>query len=241
LPANVENLTLLDGGNYDAGGNSLPNLITGNSGNNVLSGGLGADTLVGGLGDDTYVLSDALDTILDAGGIDTVRSSQSITLQAGMERAELIGLGDNSALGNAADNALVGNAGNNNLEGGAGVDTLTGGAGGDGFSIAYNGAGKAGDTVTDFKSGEDLLMIDLTSFGIDPVAIGINFSGSVTIDSLVQGAGAKALDLNDYFLFDTAQQMLFIDPDGSGPQTAMFAAYLPGAGKLVADDLYVFP
>ena len=241
LPANVENLTLLEGGNYDAGGNSLPNLITGNSGNNVLSGGLGADTLVGGLGDDTYVLSDALDTILDAGGIDTIRSSQSITLQAGMERAELIGLGDNSALGNAADNTLVGNAGNNNLEGGAGVDTLTGGAGGDGFSIAYNGAGKAADTVTDFKSGEDLLMIDLTSFGIDPVAIGIKFSGSVAADSLVQGAGAKALDLNDYFLFDTAQQMLFIDPDGSGPKAAMFAAYLPGAGKLVADDLYVFP
>jgi hypothetical protein len=84
-------------------------------------------------------------------------------------------------------------------------------------------------------------MIDLTSFGIDPVAIGINFSGSVTIDSLVQGVGARALDPNAYFLFDTAQQMLFIDPDGSGQQTAMFAAYLPGAGKLVADDLYVFP
>ena len=243
LPANVENLTLLEGGDYAGGGNSLANLIIGNNGNNVLSGGLGADTLDGGLGNDTYVLSDLLDTILDSGGLDTVRSSLSIVLQAGMERAELIGLGDNSALGNGADNSLIGNPGNNNLDGGAGVDTLTGGAGGDGFSIAYNGAGKAPDTITDFNSGEDLLIIDLASFGIDPVSIGINFSGSVSIDSLVRGVGARALDPNDYFLFDTAQQALYIDPDGSGPRAAWLAAYLPGAGaeKLVADDLYVFP
>ena len=243
LPANVENLSLLEGGDYAGGGNSLANLIIGNNGNNVLSGGLGADTLDGGLGNDTYVLSDLLDTILDSGGLDTVRSSLSIFLQTGMERAELIGLGDNSALGNGADNSLIGNPGNNNLDGGAGVDTLTGGAGGDGFSIAYNGAGKAPDTITDFNSGEDLLIIDLASFGIDPVSIGINFSGSVSIDSLVRGVGARALDPNDYFLFDTAQQALYIDPDGSGPQAAWLAAYLPGAGaeKLVADDLYVFP
>jgi hypothetical protein len=65
----------------------------------------------------------------------------------------------------------------------------------------------------------------------------------VSIDSLVRGVGARALDPNDYFLFDTAQQALYIDPDGSGPQAAWLAAYLPGAGaeKLVADDLYVFP
>ena len=243
LTANVENLTLLEGGDYAGGGNSLANLINGNSGNNVLSGGLGADTLVGGLGDDTYVLSDVLDTIIDAGGVDTIRSSLSILLPDGMERGELIGLGDNAALGNAADNSLIGNPGNNNLDGGAGVDTLTGGAGGDGFSIAYNGKGKAADTVTDFKSGEDLLMLDLASFGIDPVSIGIRFSGSVAADSLVQGVGARALDANDYFIYDTAQQTLYIDPDGSGSLAAMMAVQLSGVGaaKLVADDLYVFP
>jgi Ca2+-binding RTX toxin-like protein/subtilisin-like proprotein convertase family protein len=240
LTANVENLTLLEGGDYAGGGNSLANVITGNSGNNLLSGGLGADTLIGGLGDDTYVLSDMLDTIVDAGGVDTIRSSVSITLQSGIERLELIGLGDNSGIGNGADNSLIGNPGNNFLEGGAGVDVLTGGAGGDGFFISFNGAGKAADTVTDFKSGEDLLMIDLASFGINPATLGITSSGIVSLDSLVQGAGARALDANDYFIFDTVQQVLYIDPDGSGALASLVGVYLsgPGGSTLSADDLY---
>jgi Ca2+-binding RTX toxin-like protein len=239
LTANVENLTLLEGGDYAGGGNSLPNLITGNGGNNLLSGGLGADTLIGGLGNDTYVLSDLLDTIVDSGGIDTIRTSLSITLQEGIERAELIGLGDVSAVGNGADNTLIGNPGNNYLEGGAGVDTLTGGAGGDGFFIAYNGAGKDPDTVTDFKSGEDLLMIDLASFGINPQALGIVSSGMVALDTAVFGAGARALDPNDYFIYDTAQQILFVDPDGSGALVALVAVHFSGITEIGPDDLYV--
>jgi len=241
LTANVENLTLLEGGDYAGGGNSLANVITGNSGNNVLSGGLGADTLVGGLGNDTYVLNDLLDTLIDSGGIDTVRSSLSIVLQDVIERAELVGLGDTSALGNALDNTLIGNSNNNYLEGAAGVDTLTGGAGGDGFFIAFNGIGKAADTVTDFKSGEDLLMLDLASFGVDPVALGLASSGTVTADTVVQGAGARALDPNDYFVYDTAQQCLYFDADASGAGAALPMVYLQGVGalNLVPDDLYI--
>jgi Ca2+-binding RTX toxin-like protein len=241
LTANVENLTLLEGGDYAGGGNSLANVITGNSGNNVLSGGLGADTLIGGLGNDTYVLSDLLDTIIDSGGIDTIRTALSITLQSGIERAELIGLGDVSAIGNAADNTLIGNAGNNYLDGAAGIDILTGGAGGDGFFIAYNGAGKASDTITDFKSGEDLIMLDLASFGINPATLGILSSGTPTVGTLVQGAGAVALDPNDYFIFDTAQQTLYVDADGSGPGLAMAAVHFTGGAtlNLTPDDIYV--
>ena len=240
LTANVENLTLLEGGDYAGGGNSLANVITGNSGNNMLSGGLGADTLVGGLGNDTYVLSDLLDTIIDSGGVDTIRTSLSITLQSGIERVEMIGLGDTSALGNGADNTLIGNPGDNYLEGGAGVDVLTGGAGGDGFFIAFNGANTDADTAIDFKSGEDLLMLDLASFGINPQALGLTSSGMVAADTFVQGAGASAMDPNDYFIFDTARQTLFIDPDGSGPLLALIGVHLSGSGgiSLTPDDLY---
>ena len=180
-----------------------------------------------------------LDTIIDSGGIDTIRSALTITLQDGIERAELIGLGDVSAIGNGADNTLIGNPGNNYLEGGAGVDALTGGAGGDGFYIAYNGSGKNADTVTDFKTGEDLVMLDLASFGINPQALGIVSSGMVSTGSLVQGAGARALDANDYFIYDTAQMKLYVDPDGSGPLTPMVAVQLTGTTAVTVDDLYV--
>jgi Ca2+-binding RTX toxin-like protein len=57
LPANVENLMLVDTvSNVDGTGNALNNSITGNAGNNVVSGLGGADTLTGGAGQDTFVL-----------------------------------------------------------------------------------------------------------------------------------------------------------------------------------------
>jgi Ca2+-binding RTX toxin-like protein len=125
LSANIENLTLLEGGDWSAGGNSLNNIIMGNSGNNSLSGGMGTDTLVGGLGNDTYVLSDLLDTISDTGGIDTIRTSLSMILPTGIERLELTGLAGITGIGNLDNNTLIGNAGDNYLEGGAGIDSLT--------------------------------------------------------------------------------------------------------------------
>jgi Ca2+-binding RTX toxin-like protein len=153
---------------------------------------------------------------------------------------ELIGLGDISATGNGAANVLVGNASANYLDGGLGVDTLTGGAGGDGFFMSYNGVGSSADTITDFKPGEDLLMIDLASFGINPIAAGIKSSGVANADSYVSGAGARAFDANDYIVFDTAKQLLSIDPDGSGPLNALPLAVIVGTNtaNLSASDFY---
>lgn len=242
LPSNVEHLVLEEGGDFSAGGNSLDNHLWGNSGANVLAGGLGRDTLEGGLGNDTYVLSDALDTIIDTGGTDTLRSSLDVTrLAAELENIELVGLNDLMALGNAANNLLVGNSGDNLLEGGAGVDTLTGGDGSDQFVLAYNGTGKSPDTVTDFVSASDLLVIDLASFGITASQAGLLSSGSVAAASFVKGAGAKALDNNDYFLLDTARGVLMFDPDGSGSAASMEVVQLVGttAQNMLAADIFV--
>jgi Ca2+-binding RTX toxin-like protein/subtilisin-like proprotein convertase family protein len=216
LSANVEKLVLSEGGDWTAGGNSLDNWIVGNSGNNILSGGLGKDTLEGGLGDDIYVLSDNLDTIIDTGGVDTIRSSLDILLPGFIENAELVGISDASITGNGSSNRLVGNAGNNILDGMAGADTLTGGSGSDQFIISWNGTNAKSDIITDFKGGEDLLVLDLASFGFKLQDLGITSSGLVTEGSFLKGAGVKALDPNDYFLFDTAQNKLFFDVDGSG-------------------------
>jgi Ca2+-binding RTX toxin-like protein len=57
LPANVENLVLVDPvSNVDGTGNVLNNSLTGNAGSNILNGLQGADTLTGGAGQDTFVL-----------------------------------------------------------------------------------------------------------------------------------------------------------------------------------------
>ncbi len=242
LPSNVEHLVLEEGGDFSAGGNSLDNHLWGNAGANVLAGGLGRDTLEGGLGNDTYVISDALDSIIDTGGIDTLRSSLDVTrLAADLENIELVGLNDLMAIGNTANNVLNGNSGDNLLEGGAGVDTLTGGDGSDQFVLAYNGSGKSADTVTDFVTTSDLLVIDLASFGITAEQAGLLSSGTVAAASFVKGAGARALDNNDYFLLDTARGVLMFDPDGSGATVAMEVVQLVGttAQSVVASDIFV--
>lgn len=218
----------------------MNNHLIGNSGNNVLAGGLGRDTLEGGLGNDIYVLSDTLDTIIDTGGIDTIRSSLSIKLEADIENAELVGFADTYAIGNGADNKLVGNLGNNILEGMGGVDTLTGGAGDDQFIVAYNGTGSAADTVTDFTSGSDLLVIDLLSFGVDVIGLGLDSSGFVSAEAFVKGAGAQALDPNDHFLVDTATGQLSFDSDGSGSMSPIVMLNLgSSASTLTNTDLFV--
>ena len=228
LPSQVEHLFLKEGGDWAASGNSLNNRIVGNSGSNVLAGGLGLDTLEGGLGDDTYVLNDRGDVIIDTGGKDTIRTNLDTTLPEGIENLLLVGITDAFALGNASDNQLSGNVGDNILEGGAGLDTLTGGAGSDQFILARNAPGLAADQVTDFASGQDLLVVDLMSFITNLQAANFPSSGTVQADSFVKGAGALALDSNDYFLLDTAQGLLRFDPDGSGPQAPIELVKLVG-------------
>ena len=241
LPSNVENLVLLEGGDWTGAGNSLNNHIKGNSGNNVLAGGMGADTLEGGDGDDLYILSDNLDLIIDTGGKDTIRTSVSMTLPNMIENGELMGFADLWLNGNALSNHLTGNMGDNILQGGGGSDTLTGGAGSDQFIISNNGTGVAPDAITDFQAGVDLLVIDLVSFGIDPVALGLMSSGTVSSSAFVKGAGIRPLDPNDHYLLDTAQGMLRFDPDGTGPQTAIDLVKFVGVvdKDFASSDIYI--
>ena len=242
LASNIENLTLEGEGNFTAGGNSLDNILIGNTGNNILAGGLGADRLEGGLGDDIYVLSDSLDTIVDIGGVDTIRSNLDIALIADIENADLVGIADTMALGNGLDNILSGNMADNLLEGAGGVDILSGGQGADTFVMSNNGEGIEADLITDFMAGEDLLVIDLASFGVSAEALGLLSSGLVSADSFVVGAGADALDSNDHFLFDTAQGLLMFDADGSGEGAAISIARLqldPDSDPLTAGDVFV--
>ena len=242
LSSNVENLTLEEGGDYTAGGNSLDNHLIGNSGNNILAGGLGADRLEGGLGNDIYVLSDSLDTIIDLGGEDTIRSNLDIVLMSDIENADLVGIADTIAMGNGLDNKLNGNMADNILDGAGGVDTLTGGDGADTFVISSNGEGVGADLITDFNSGEDLIVVDLASYGISAESLGLLSSGLVGEDAFVTGAGARALDTNDHFIFDTAQGLLMFDADGSGDGEATVIANIDldeNGRSLTSGDVFV--
>lgn len=196
LTADVENLTLIGGGNYAGTGNDLDNTITGNVGNNRLDGGLGGDVLVGGIGNDTYVVDNVNDLVVEYGGegTDSVEASASYSLGDNLESLTLTGSGNRYGNGNALDNVLNGNSGANTLRGNDGNDVITGGAGADAM---YGGMGddvfyvdNTGDTVHDYTGqGTDRVFSSVT-LSLSGTAIeNVNLTGAANIDATGNGLG----------------------------------------------------
>ncbi len=193
-------------------------VTTGTSGNDFMrTGGAPGQTYSGGAGDDTYYVTDPTAKINEApgGGVDTVITWGSYTLPANVENLTAMGGSRHALTGNDGNNIISGGisgeiinggGGNDILIGGGGADTLTGGAGHDMF--VYKAIGDAGDTITDFHSGEDLLdlrdlMKSIGYAGTDPVA-----------------------DHHVSFVASGTSTNVMIDPDGAGPAAAVKLATL---------------
>jgi Ca2+-binding RTX toxin-like protein len=135
--------------------------------------------------------------------------------------------------GDAGGNTLMGTLNSDTLIGLAGNDTLTGGAGADRFvfNTTLNATTNV-DTLTDFSSGTDKILLDhliLTALT----------TGNLATTSFVAEAGAIAHDGNDYILYDTTTGNLAYDADGTGAQAAVLFATLSGHPTMVAADLAV--
>ena len=239
LSSHVENLILTGTDNISGGGNSLNNQITGNAGNNLLNGGIGADTLDGGAGDDIYVVDNAGDTIADSAGNDTVRSSLDYTLADGLENLVLLGLNRIDGVGNSAANEITGNSADNYLDGLGGVDTLTGGRGADNFVASDHN--QTVDTITDFSSGEDMILIDALAYDLfDTATLQGYTQGTVTNAEFGELVGGVLDNSDAQFIFDVGRKVLMVDADGAGSGAAVDVFALGGASDdLLPGDLYV--
>jgi Ca2+-binding RTX toxin-like protein len=238
LPVNVENLTLtgalaINGNGNDLTnkliGNSAANQLTGGSGNDTLDGKAGIDTMLGGLGNDSYVVDNTGDVVTEnfAEGTDKVSSKVTYTLPANVENLTLTGTLAIDGTGNDQANKITGNSGNNQLNGGAGNDTLNGGSGADTLT---GGAGKdifkfttAGhvDTITDFIVADDTIQLE------NAVFTALTTTGTLAASQF--RIGTKALDANDYIIYDNAAGKLLYDADGNGAGAAVQIAII-GAG-----------
>jgi Ca2+-binding RTX toxin-like protein len=90
--------------------------------------------------------------------------------------------------GLAGNDVLNAGGGNDILTGGAGVDTLTGGSGNDAFSDTA--AGLSGDTITDFTTGDKIVITDANMAGFSFTLSGntLTFTGgSLTLSSVPSG------------------------------------------------------
>lgn len=265
LPTNVENLSLLDSAVNGTGnklnniliGNSLPNQLTGGTGddildgatgNDVLNGGAGIDTLVGGAGadammggyeDDFYFVDNLADVVTEISnaGIDAVLSElPSYVLPANVENLTLLsnalnGTGNglnNIFIGNTSGNLLSGKGGSDIFEGGMGNDVLVGGAGKDIFK--FNTAGSI-DKLSDFSVIDDSIQLEnnifksLTTLGTLP---GSQFR-----------VGARALDANDFVIYNNANGALYYDSNGSGTGGAVQIATVGIGLPMTSADIVV--
>ncbi len=206
LPANIENLTLLDPRVPDFGsfsllpyrsseqfvtgyGNHLANILVGGRANNVLDGGGGADTMFGDAGDDVYIVDDIRDLVIEQSdeGIDRVQSIVSYSLSEHVENLTLMGTASINGTGNALNNDMRGNEAPNVLDGGAGNDTLSGLGGADTYLF---GRGSGRDTVFDSGTADEIDTIQFDStVAVDDVDVyrnGFNLELAIrgTVDEL---------------------------------------------------------
>ena len=268
LPANVEDLQILGGGNnanINGAGNELNNFLLGNSyqnslfglaGNDILQSLGGGDLLYGGTGNDTYRVIDSNDTIIEDAdaGIDTVETTVTSTLSANVENLILkkpeAGGEDQpiNGTGNGLDNIITGNDASNLLYSKQGNDTLLGGGGGDRL------VGGADSDVLTGGDGADRFVRVYASTGIDTITdfqVGEDllcfsargFGGDLLKRSVLDESqftlGTAATDTSDRFIYDNTTGALFFDVDGTGANQQVQIANLQAGLALNNTDIYI--
>ena len=141
---------------------------------------------------------------------------------------------NNILTGNATSNKLIGGAGNDTLNGFGGNDTLTGGLGNDSFNFTSALSTTNIDTISDFLSGADKIVLNSAIF--TKLLNDTNLSDNI----VVQSFGNKAIDANDYLIFNSSTKALYYDADGSGRySTPVQFATLTNVSALSGSDFVV--
>ncbi|MGR6468484.1 M10 family metallopeptidase C-terminal domain-containing protein [Rhizobium sp. PAMB 3182] len=251
LSANVEDLTYVGTSSFKGYGNASNNVMTGGDGADYLDGGAGNDTLIGGdgadrmyggKGDDTYYVDSAGDLVLEAknAGTDTVHVTlESYTLGANLENLiydgddDFQGTGNtlnNSISGGAGSDVLNGSAGNDWLAGGAGNDILIGGSGKDSFFFQHMGSESA-DTLADFSSADDTILLDHGVF-VDLPSLGELLESAF-------GTGTAATTVDQRIIYDDTAGTLSYDSDGNGANAAVVFSHVALGTVLQHQDFVV--
>ncbi len=242
LDGGLGNDRLFGGQGNDVLAGGLGNdILQGGDGNDALDGGDGNDSITDVAGDNTVVDSggnnrvvtgDGNDAVSTGGGNDVIRTGEGNNTVAGGGGNDRIttGSGNDQLQGGSGTDVIVAGAGNDSLSGGAGADQLTGGFGADSFVFDAAPDGLI-DRIRDFRAADgDRIVLSTAVFTALSVSGGLD-------GRVVSAAGARALDADDYLLFDTATRRLSYDADANGSGAAIVLATLTGAGSLGAADI----
>lgn len=134
---------------------------------------------------------------------------------------------------------VSGTAGDDDIQGAKGVDTFTGGGGRDIFFVSANATTLAPDSIDDFSSADDVLLVDLESFGYALSTLGLTSGNSPTPQQFV--AGPLTTQTGPVFYLNAGTlyaKTLYFDPDGvttAQPAKALIAVTL--VGTMTAEDI----
>jgi Ca2+-binding RTX toxin-like protein len=182
--------------------------ITGNSLNNIIRS------------------SPNFDLIPETAGLDWVAANIKMLLNSTSDWVS-----NERFFGMAGMDTLLGGAGDDYLSGGAGRDRLTGGSGADQFAFdAALNRNTNVDTITDFVSGQDEIVLDSTVFS--------RFAAGEDITDHFSATGRPS-DSNDYLIYSATNKVLYYDADGNGSGAAVAFAVLIGVPTLNATDFLI--
>lgn len=217
-------------------GTALDDVLVGRDGDDMLDGGAGDDLLLGGAGDDLLKGGEGANRLIGGEGDDTADYSAHIApinvdlshgRAAHATGADTI-ISVENIIGTDAADTIVGNARDNVIAGGKGADILTGGAGNDTF-VLY-GPAHAGDTITDFTSGEDVIELNAASFGFAPdTEAGACFT-------VIGGAYDGQNGGNAALIYSQADHTLYFATNGAPEGYVSLATLQPNA-VLTANDI----
>lgn len=184
--------------------------------------------------DDGFLVSgkllfgDLADLAYMMNGNDTINGSTQSDRIAGFNGNDVIN-------GNDGNDFLEGWDGSDTLNGGVGKDILTGGSGADKFvfNTTLNATTNL-DTIKDFVKGTDKIVLD------DDIFTKFLNKTSISAGNLI--TGTKALQADDYLIYNTSNDTLYYDADGSGSKFGLVAfakIELAGTAAPTATDFLV--
>ncbi len=213
-------------------------VINGGGGNDVIRGGAGADVLIGGAGSDVlqYAGSNAGVTVNLTLGADGLQQASGGDAQGDVisefENVYGSSFGD-TITGNASRNILYGYAGDDILDGGLGNDVLRGSEGADSFVFSTAlGAGNI-DSITDFSSADDTIMLSSAMFS------GLT-AGELGAAQFQINATGVADSADQRIIYDSNTGALYFDGDGNGAGAGVQFATLTAGLALDQSDFFIF-
>ncbi|NEQ76159.1 MAG: DUF4347 domain-containing protein [Okeania sp. SIO2C9] len=178
--------------------------LNGTDENNTIIGLAGNDTINGRGGDDQIIGSRGSDFLYGKDGDDTLEGRQ----------------GNDFLFGGNGNDSLVGGQGRDRFNGGTGNDTLTGGASIDRFIFntndEFNSDDIGIDDITDFVPGQDIILLDKSTFTAITSDSGTGFS--VNIEFAIVTSDAEAETSEAFIIYNSNNGKLFYNANGTAAE-----------------------